>query len=202
MSERMKDGSRDAALDEQIKGFDAAMKDVWPPMDVVTLCAVVECGQASTETGFCAKDEARMVKFFADHLQSSGVAADAPAGWFQRSLLYAVTAEQAECLKLAVLAELCARFSPAVMLHRIPAAEVAAMCKAPVAVLDEPANRERRAALMSSLPRVQVPDDVDPALVAPMFAASNAMRPGDDFRLRFGVGCLIVLVALALLFHR
>jgi hypothetical protein len=188
---------RDAKLDQQIKDFDAAMKDVWPPMGVVTLCAAETCGANATETGFCAKDEATMVRWFANQLKSSAVAADAPAGWFQRSLLYAVTAEQAECLKLAVLAELCARCRPTVMLNRIPAAEVARMCKA-----DDSANRERRAAVMGALPRVQVPDDVDPALAAPMFVACNSMRTGDDFRLRFGIGCLIVLVALALLLHR
>jgi hypothetical protein len=196
---------RDKALDEQIEKPATRML-AWPPRDVTPLCAAEGCGAAALETGFCAKDETAHVQFFADELASLQAAALAPLVWFQTVCGCRISTDQAWALKMAVLAELTARRNPLVLLSQMPADEAARMCAgrdggAIAAVLpdvphegvkDGPENREKRAALMGSLPRVHLG-------VTPVPAPAPA---SGDFRLRFALCCVAALAVLALIVHR
>jgi hypothetical protein len=207
---------RDEILEQQIKDFSKAM-DKWPPQGVRPLCVVDSCPATALETGLCVTHEAIVVRFFADEtvpIEDEVSQIDAVAGeeaaFFQRSLSllhnFFITLEQAELLKLAVLAELSVRCSPLLALNRIPTAEVERMCAGrdgsrivpdpPHAkVADGPANRQRRAALMAELPRVHVPVLTDPTDILEPLRAQDNSRLG--FALLFAIGLLVAGFFLA-----
>lgn len=143
-------------------------------------CRGTGCGAPADATGLCRGCTSALCARLVAQFAHFNAAALAPLAWYRQAAGGALSLGQAALLKTVVLAE----WHPLHQMNRLDAAQVAAlMDRRPVAALrdfgradvaDAPAQRARRGAFFSALPRR--PADAPGARLAPPQAVLQGLR--------------------------
>ena len=131
---------------------------------ITVLCVVSGCNARAGKTGFCGECLPQVVADLLREMRPMRInPATLDAAWYRENTGGVLSRDEAQELRRAVMAK------HAGALQGLPERDAMRDFDTSL-VADEPANRERRAALMAKLPRVHVADGAVPQQGTPWYA--------------------------------